>query len=113
MGWERIFPMKIFNNFKTWKSFVISFVEHCGISSQTCEKPPQYHTLLNGDRSIYSMPFDGASLKMPRGLASCPILELLRCKYELKYVALLWAFSTPQIILSLGCLGNYLVHVTD
>ena len=92
---------------------MISFVEHCDISFQTCEKPPQYHTLLNGDRSIYSMPCDGASLKTPRGLASCPILEVLRCKYELKYVALLWAFSTPQIILSLGCLGNYLVHVTD
>lgn len=98
-----------------WKFSVISelgkqlwfpLLKCCDISFHTCEKAPQYHTLLNRNRSIYTMPFDGASLRTPRGSASFPILEVLSM---LNIIRSMWAFSTPQILLALGCHGNCLV----
>ena len=44
MGWERILPLKIYNDFKTWKLFCDVFVKRCDINFQTREKSPQYYT---------------------------------------------------------------------
>ena len=43
MGWERILPMKIYDNLNTWK-YIVMFLLNVVISiSKPIKKPLQYH----------------------------------------------------------------------